>query len=425
MSQANSLNATLGRVDNVTKGNTSVPPPPGELSTSERAQVGGYVTIMVIGVTLNLMVILLVVFRKVPRKNMTLFVVNMAVADLLSLSLEPTHMIYTIISRSYKWIGGDTVSIGLCKAFSLLINSLTWVSLLTLLIISLERFKAVSSTVHLSSLSRCGLASLIAVSWVVSFGLNAVALVKCAVQEMGEYYMCDCGQAIDSSIIFLVTNGVYLILVISILSINLEIVRRLVHSQAAIDLPAAQQERRQKKFRSAVRMVLSSLLIYTLCVSPLYIFLSIYRVQYLLNIVILESNLSAVSVYLFFFAFHANSAIGPVVYFIFLDDFRIGLRSVLSGSPEHNKRRESTQQSNISTSTRQTVTASSQEAIDRENSLGDNNTRQNITGNSNKAIDLGKNLDSITMRGEEEITGNTNIAMEPDEREHSLDNTSL
>ncbi|EDO44004.1 predicted protein [Nematostella vectensis] len=310
------------------------------LSASEKAQVGGFVAVIVLGIALNLTVILLVVFKKVPKKNTIVFIVNMAVADMSSLLLEPTYSINSIISPSSRWFGLDFVSSALCKAYIVLLNSVTWVSLITLLIISLERLKEVSSVVQLNTLSRRSLALLIAMSWALSFGLHTIFLAKCDAEQIDGSFDCVCLQEMDISIIFLVSNGLYFTLVIAIVVINLVIIRRLVHSQAAIDLPAAQQERRVKKFRSAVRMVLGSLLAYTTCVTPLYIFLSIYHVEFLFKKT-LDYNPSEVAVYLFLLLFHVNCVLGPIMYFVFLDDFRHALRSLLWNKKRRSERTRS------------------------------------------------------------------------------------
>ncbi|XP_032232173.2 blue-sensitive opsin [Nematostella vectensis] len=319
MSQAISLNGSFQRPST---SNTSVPPPPRELSTNEKLQAGGLAIIVVFGVAMNMTVILLVVLKKIQKSSIILLVVNMAFADLLSLLLEPSLLMKIIITGSDEWFGDSPGSCVLCKVFGLLVNSLTWVSLLTLLVISFERLKAVSSTVQLFTFAGRNLASLIAVTWAVSFALNVIYLVDCDVLYVEGFLICTCTQR---SILIVVSHGLYLVTVVCTVTINLVIIRRLVHSQAAIHLPAAQQERRSKRFRSAIRMVLSSLLVYAVCVTPLYVYLSIVTLS--------ELNLVTISWkprgFLLYFIFYLNYSLGPIVYFVFLDEFRLPLRSII------------------------------------------------------------------------------------------------
>ncbi|EDO26627.1 predicted protein [Nematostella vectensis] len=201
----------------------------------------------------------------------------------------------------------------------------TWVSLVTLLVISVERFRAVSCVIHLAE-KRSVFIILLLVSWVLPGLLNSGAFAFCGAKNIGGTSECVRFDTMQSARYTTATNIIFILLVIVILCLNLAIIRKLVRcSQEAIHIPKAQQQKRARRFRSATRMVLSSLLLFVFCATPLYTLLTIKRMEPLLEVPILSewsgNMINAVTV-----LFFVNPAASPIIYFVFLGDFRKVLR---------------------------------------------------------------------------------------------------
>ncbi|EDO29419.1 predicted protein [Nematostella vectensis] len=279
--------------------------------------------VVIIGLSLNLSVISLVMMKKVPRRNMNLLVANMAFSDFLSLLLEPSSLLSQMTGNS-PWIGVSYLADVTCKLYTFTMNTSTWVSLVTLLVISVERFRAVSSVVHVTE-KRSVLIILLLVSWVLPGLLNSSTFAFCAANNIGGTFQCLCVFTMQSAIYAVAANVIFVLLVIVILCLNFAIIRKLVRSQVAIHIPEAQQQKRARRFRSATRMVITSLLLFVLCATPLYIVLTIFRMQFLLGVPILSewsgNMINAVTV-----LFFVNPAASPIIYFVFLGDFRKVLR---------------------------------------------------------------------------------------------------
>ncbi|EDO39473.1 predicted protein [Nematostella vectensis] len=281
-------------------------------SVIEKAKLGAYSVLFISGLVLNLAVILLVLTKRVPRKTMHLFVVNMAFADLLSLF---TTLAFMIMHFSLRDSWGTFMIIIYYIRFMELTSLMA--SPVTLVIISMERLRAVSSSVQLSPLSRRTLLALIVFSWVVSGGVMSGELVP----DKGDF---------ERRLMFFIIYLTFLMIPVPIIvAINIVIIRRLVRSQANLNLPEAQQMRRRRVFRSAVGMILSSILLYFVCAAPryateaalltfLYESLVTGRMEFDPD---LSSSLHATSEITTVFSY-VNAAFGPVIYFVFLDDFR-------------------------------------------------------------------------------------------------------
>ncbi|EDO46447.1 predicted protein [Nematostella vectensis] len=288
--------------------------------------------ILICGFILNSTVIFLVLAKRVKKKTINVFVVNMSVADLCSLLLYLPWRLKNYLTENPDWqnrtdwaggIFGDVT----CKLISWFYNSTDWVSLVTLLIISVERFRAVKSIVQLPGLSRCKTASLISFTWILSGFVNLPLLIICGVRS-GKTF-CGCPLTKTIAAYYMGTNSLYVCLVISILSINLVIIRRLVRVQASYNLPEAQQVRGLQRLHSAVRMVLCSLVLFVVCTAPFYAILTLARLEFFAEISAIEISDDTFDAW--DFIFYVNAAFGPVIYFIFLDDFRDGLKQVIRG----------------------------------------------------------------------------------------------
>ncbi|EDO28885.1 predicted protein, partial [Nematostella vectensis] len=293
-------------------------------SIHQEVRLVSLLLVVIIGLSLNLSVISLVMMKQVPRRNINLLVANMALSDFLSLLLEPSYLLLEI-TGNLPWIGVSYLADVTCKLFAFMVETSTWVSLVTLLVISVERFRAVSCVIHLTE-KRSVLIILLLVCWVLPGLLNSGGFASCGAKNIGGTSKCVRFDTMQSARYNTAINIIFILLVIVILCLNLAIIRKLVRcSQEAIHIPKAQQQKRARRFRSATRMVLSSLLLFVFCATPLYTLLTIKRMEPLLGVPILSEwsgNMINAVVVLFF----VNPAASPIIYFVFLGDFRKVLR---------------------------------------------------------------------------------------------------
>uniref|UniRef100_A0A1I8A211 G_PROTEIN_RECEP_F1_2 domain-containing protein n=1 Tax=Steinernema glaseri TaxID=37863 RepID=A0A1I8A211_9BILA len=132
-------------------------------STVEWLFVFVFLLVMVVGVVGNVLVVYVVIRNKCMWSSMNLFLTNLAFSDLLVLifCLPPT-----VINDITKTFWGDAL---LCKLILFFQNTSVYVSVLTLVCISIERWKAVSTPL---AMPLWHTPRVILVIWLASMGLS-------------------------------------------------------------------------------------------------------------------------------------------------------------------------------------------------------------------------------------------------------------
>jgi len=123
------------------------------------------------------------------------------------------------------------------------------------------------------------------------------------------------------------------IVIITILALSIITVRRLSRSQAIVaHMNVDQQRNRKRRTMAAVSMVLASVVLYSCCWFP-YSFLDNLRItgRYFLNYRLFTQCIDWSSLFYItsYFLPALNSCLSPVIYIIFIPDFREAAERVL------------------------------------------------------------------------------------------------
>lgn len=137
-------------------------------------QIIGYVVIVIVGGTGNSLV--LIYFMRHERhmaKNYRLFIINLAITDLISCFLSPA---YLLVSRTGKqiWFGSDTV----CKYGSIVVVSIATASLWITCGMSIMRYRSLSDPFNSQQLKRKYVQIYCMCIWVLSFTLSCFKPAK-------------------------------------------------------------------------------------------------------------------------------------------------------------------------------------------------------------------------------------------------------
>ena len=272
------------------------------------------------------------------RRNLHPLIINMAVSDML-VSIMGLFFYFQRVHYSQMWkdvegIWGDI----LCKTFPFLYDTSISVSLVTLLIISIERFKITRQTVQIvRPYTMKQRVAILTSSWLVVMFFQAHNLILLKVMknsETGSYY---CGISNVEILMAMFTVIIILVILLYCLIFSLSIVtlRRLSKPQAIqANLSEEQREQRRKRMVNALRMVLCSLLLYSCCYLPLFIYVLLRTLPYYLpNAKIIDYS-TCMDWSTFGFMTHSllphiNSCLSPCVYFVFLTDFRGAAKRLL------------------------------------------------------------------------------------------------
>lgn len=281
---------------------------------------------------LNNVFIIVLALKYTTKKNLHHLILNMAVADALLvlaiLVLEVPFLVDRFIWAEIKVISGDIT----CQILSFFVSSLILVSNTTLAIITIERFRASRLTVRIAQpYTLKQRLAIVGCSWVISGVLAAHDTPYRAIEEsLTDAYACKGSSNVPLGLVVLV----YTILFIAfcgIVILTLVTLRRLSHRQEIeANIPEAQRKTRAKRISAALKMVLSSLFLYSFCYSPFFVW---DLVKVFGKSAVGENLLHCYDFYIFGFLIGflplVNSCFGPFIHLIFLSDFRDAAKIII------------------------------------------------------------------------------------------------
>lgn len=273
----------------------------------------------------NVFIILLAV-NYTKRKSMHRMIINMALSDTLVVLMSWGLQIPLLFNRQiWAEIKGQTLG-DLCKILNFVMQVGMWTTFFSLFVITVERFRVTRKTLERAqpwSVKRgCAVQT---ICWVSAIAIAIPDLFKYRIKE--ENCVFKCTKQSQFPILSIAIHVFTTCMDISILVLSIVILRNLSNLPAIQDsLPEKQRKTRAKKTASAMKMVLSSLLLYFCCYFP-YDFADFLQTRhYNLGTILMESIW-------FEFAFVilplVNSCFSPVIYVIFLADFRKAAKNML------------------------------------------------------------------------------------------------
>jgi len=299
------------------------------LSHSTRtARVSAIALVSAFGISGNIFVILLAV-KYTVRKNLHHLIINMAVSDILVILTMPLQSASSQLNLA-RLITGMLGEI-LCKTTVFVFHLSVKESLLTLLIISIERFRA--TRLFARRLQPYTLRQRVAVlvsCWSIAMFISAFHIyfsITSSSPSGGNF----CGDPfLLEAVIFMNIYFIFVIILFCIIfSLSILTLRRLLKPQAIeASLAEAQRQARRKRITAAVRMVLCSLLLYSCCWLPYIIYYFLWTLSFTLEkahslyvipicidwstLIFILSNILPL----------VNSCFSPCIYIVFLSDFR-------------------------------------------------------------------------------------------------------
>ena len=314
---------------------------PSELdSTADKiGKTLAYSVILVFALCGNAVVVHVVLKNKLLRKTINCFVVNMAVSDLLiPLVVIPRKITEIITDSAFKWLVDGLLGELLCKFVFFAQDVSTAVSVLTLLFIAMNRFGAVVFPLQTSFInSVCSRVVLLALSWVFALGLHAPYFYafKLAPGPDGDQMCTMNWEPAFENIPTMKRYSTALLLVIFIIPFILLAVLysfiwiHLKRQGSRMRQVSYDRARRQRTNRNVLKMAITIVISFALCWAPfnIYVFLVVFVWDW-------QPPFCFSKTFQFVAPFmgYANSAINPCIYFIFVENYRTGLKRMLPSS---------------------------------------------------------------------------------------------
>ena len=300
------------------------------------AETTAYVVLLLLTLVGNVLVIHIIRRNPTLRSTVDLLIVNMCISDLLI----PLFAIPYRIRETYvgaEWIGGDLGSI-LCKLVPFAMAVTTIVSILSMLAIAVERFRAVvfprKPTLITVSRSR----QIVALIWLIPAITYSAYFYTFSNREIETKTYCFARWYQDEELLHLKAEkifffcGIALLVVIPMVLITVSYTTVVVSlhrqkSRISSHLSSEPLRRRAKQNRKITFMLITAVVVFVSAYVPygVLLILSFYSPRSAKKF---DSSPRFVSIILFY----VTSALNPVIYFTFNDRYRQGLRQMVYGS---------------------------------------------------------------------------------------------
>ncbi|XP_078368983.1 QRFP-like peptide receptor [Oculina patagonica] len=339
--------------------------PPHITTTAERVgKIIAYIIILVISFSGNTLIIYVVCKSKNVQRNVNYLILNMAVSDLFTpVIVIPKKIVHVILDiNDIGWLLTGLAGEITCKLVHFVQDLAVAVSILTLVLIALERFVAVTFPLRAKMITSRLRVTLIMSTWIIGAALHAPYLYTFKVVEFGSEAYCIASWEPEfeepSTGKFYTTFLCITLIIIPfalLVAIYTIIVLTLIRQRNTLRDAVRGGVIRDKMNRNVLKMAVTIVVVFAICWGPLNIF--IFVLIFVWN---WEAPLCALGSFPFiaeYFA-HANTAINPCVYFGFVENYRRSLRNVLTGSFLHTSVREAGNRLNVRRETFELTTIS-------------------------------------------------------------------
>lgn len=313
--------------------------PPHFTTTAERVgKLIAYIVIFVISFSGNTLIIYVVCKNKNLQRNVNYLILNMAVSDLFTpVIVIPRKIVHVLLDvNEVGWLITGLAGKITCKLVHFVQDLSVAVSILTLVLIALERFVAVAFPLRAKMITSRLRVTLIMSTWIVGAALYAPYFYIFEVVEFDSKAYCitswepafeepSTGKFYATFICITLVIIPFTLLAVIYTIIVVTLVRQRNTLRDAVRCGVI----RDKMNRNVMKMAVTIVIVFAICWAPwnIFIFILIFVWDW-------EAPLCLLAAFPFIAEFlaNANTAINPCVYFGFVENYRRSLRTVLTGS---------------------------------------------------------------------------------------------
>ena len=315
--------------------NSTLPPVAcsGNPTAEKIAKTLVYSVIIVVSLTGNFLIGAIVFRTKSMRRTINYLIVNMAMSDLIL----PIFAFPRILIDMYVgyWLVDGPLGLALCKLIYFLQDVSTAVSIQSLVLIAVDRFGAVVFPLRPPIVSSKLCPYFILATWVVAMAIHCPYFFARKLVEIKGKFACKLRWTDafgESSSLISYYVALFLVLAVipfALMTIVYSIIIFWLRSQkmpGGEAVNAQEHEKRLKRDRNVLKMVVAIVLGFALCWAPFNILAFLQFFVWDKNPVI-SCGFQAFSFFALFMAY-ANCAINPCICFIFSGNYRQGLNSL-------------------------------------------------------------------------------------------------
>ena len=325
-------------------------PVDGETTLSTVFKTIAYCLVLLLSLVGNSAVIAIVYRDKKMRTITNYWITNMAVSDLIFPLVASPYKIAQIFTGNNVWLVKGDIGLALCKLTMFLGDVSTAISIQSMVFIAVERFCAVKFPLIVAALQP-KMKLFIPMTWLLGFALHSPYFYTARLVSQGGKTFCFMSWA--PAFNNMQAQRTYFLIFFALLYALPLALLIFLYTSIVVQLKKSKvptwnnkkeiRERSTRKVNNSniLKMSVVVVLIFFLCFSPV-----IYLTHYMLfrkAYCISENVLFTV-----FFLVQSYPAWNPIVYFIFSNNFRNGLKNVLSKSSRPKRRYNTTLATSLS-----------------------------------------------------------------------------
>ena len=284
----------------------------------------------------NTMVVIVVYKERRMRTTVNFLIVNTAVSDCLCTVIVIPKLIAQIFTYPAAWLITGAVGDALCRIMHFFQDVTVAVSLLSLLMIAIERYYAITCPVVVNPIprKRCGM--MIALTWLIAFLMYATRFwtFKLSIEMEGPICYHSWEQLAEDPLkaweieFFLHTILSVIVPFIVVTALYTTILIRIRRISVPDDVRSMGRRRQQKRNRNVLRMLLAVVIAFGLCWFPFIIF------TYIATFVWIKRDLEmpcGVEIYgeCALYLAYLQSSVNPAIYLGFSENYRQGMKKFL------------------------------------------------------------------------------------------------
>lgn len=304
--------------------------------TAEIGKAVACAFIFITSIVGNTMVVIVVYRERRMRTTVNFLIVNMAVSDFLCTLFVIPKTITQIFTYPAAWLITGPVADALCRIVHFFQDVTVAVSLLSLLMIAIERYYAISCPVVANPIprKRCGV--MIAFTWLVACLMYATRFwtFQLSIEEERPFCYYSWEQLVEDplkaeEIEFLLHTILSVIIpFIVVTSFYTTILIKIRRISVPDDVSSVGSRRQQKRNRNVLRMLLAVVMAFGFCWFPFIIFTYVEAFVWINRNVEVPCDaeiFQECALYLAYF----QSSVNPAIYLGFSENYRQGLKKTI------------------------------------------------------------------------------------------------
>ena len=306
------------------------------MNTTGGAKIFCYCVLLLLSVLGNSLLIVIIKKNKRMQKLTNYLIANMAVSDILITVLAVPRQITEILLGPQRWLIGGLLGSALCKSLSFFQDISTAVSILSLVVIAIDRYRGIVFPLRTRRIKHATLCKIIIpLIWITSMGLHAVYFYffRIAIINAKTYCKRSWAPKFDDR---QSQETYYLIVLVSLIVIPTFVITTL-YSAIILNLKRSKTARhkgpsscltlrRLREDTKVVRIIIAILITFLVCIIPINVLA--FMLYFVWAPGKVPCGLENV-VFVVHFGLYSNASVNPIIYFILNDKYRKGLRDIL------------------------------------------------------------------------------------------------